>query len=172
MTARLRLRSKRQKPLLVTVFRDMWMRHYVIADVPKKRCAVFNGLEAREERHSDTESYARWTASSTSPPWEPQDAQNLPCRRLHGNRAAHMFLPLPSRNKFLMSCLTFMKLDTRLCYCTSPRWNILKIYVYSGPNIDVECLRWHNITTHILQGDQGFIVSYQLTAYSKYEVLE
>jgi len=34
---------------LVTLFRDMCMRHYVIADVSKERCAVvFNGLEARE----------------------------------------------------------------------------------------------------------------------------
>jgi len=82
------------------------------------------------------------------------------------------FLPLPSRNKFLMSCLTFMKLDTRLCYCTSPRWNILKIYVYSGLSIVVECLRWHNITTHILQDQECYIVWSQLSAYSEYKVIE
>jgi hypothetical protein len=60
MTARLLLVQEGKNLFLVTVFCDMWTRHYVIADVSKERCAViFNGLEAREERHSDTESYAR-----------------------------------------------------------------------------------------------------------------
>ena len=106
------------------LFRNVWTGHYVIADVSKEHCAIiFNGVEAQEETVTRSHMAGEW----------------LPQPHRHGNLKMPKHVPalyLPVVN-FLMSCLTFMKLDTRLCCCTSPRWNILKM-----------CLQRSEMTQH------------------------